>query len=61
MSRRPPDRKTIALYLLVGLAIVALTSLALGSGGWFRVLRLLVVYGAVFLGLIYVFQRVRRR
>ena len=61
MRYRPPDSKTIALYLLVGLVVVALVSLALGGGGWFRSVRLLLVYGGVFLLVLYVFRVLRRR
>jgi hypothetical protein len=57
---RPPDRKTILVYLLIGLLIVALVSLAPGGGGWFRVLRLLVIYGGAFLLALYVFSVLRR-
>ena len=41
--------------------MVAAVNLVLGSAGWFRVLRLLLIYGAVFLGLLYLFGRVRGR
>jgi hypothetical protein len=58
--RRPPDRKTIFIYLVLGLLIVAVVSLALGGGGWFRVVRLLVIYGGAFLLVLYVFRVLRR-
>ena len=61
MSRRPPDRKTIVIYLLVGLLLVALASVLFGGAGWFRLVRLLLVYGVGFLLILYVFRTVRRR
>lgn len=61
MSHRAPDRKTILVYLLIGLVIVAVVSLALGGGGWFRALRTLVIYGAAFLVFLYVLRVMRRR
>jgi hypothetical protein len=61
LKYRAPDRKTIFIYLVVGLLVVALVSLALGGGGWFRLARLLVTYGAAFLLLMYVFRAMRRR
>ena len=60
MSYRPPDRKTIVIYLVVGLLLVALVSLVLGGGGWLRAVRMLVIYGAAFLLLMYVFRVMRR-
>ena len=61
MSRRPPDRKTIIVSLVIGLLVIALVSLALGGTSLIRLIRLLVVYGAAFLILLYVFQAMRRR
>ena len=55
---RAPDRKTVIVYLLLGLLIVAAVSLALG-GSWFRVARLLVVYGGAFLLLLCVLHALR--
>ena len=60
MSRRPPDTKTVLVYLVIGLLLVAIASILLGSGGWLRVVRLVVLYGAAFLLLMYVFRRMRR-
>ena len=59
MSRRPPDRKTIIAYLLIGLLLVALISVILG-GSWFRILRLMLIYGGAFLVALYVFRVMRR-
>jgi len=61
VSRRPPDRKTIIVSLVIGLLVIALVSLALGGTSLIRLIRLLVVYGAAFLILLYVFQAMRRR
>jgi hypothetical protein len=60
MSRRPPDTRAIVVFLLIGLLIVALVSLAFGGAGWFRLVRLLVVYGGAFLLLLYIFRVLRR-
>ena len=61
MSRRPPGRKTVLVYLFIGLLLVALASVLLGGAGWFRLVRLLLVYGVGFLLILYVFRTVRRR
>jgi hypothetical protein len=60
LSRRPPDRKLVFVYLLVGLILVALVSFVLGGAGWFRIVRLLLIYGGVFLLAMYVLGRMRR-
>ena len=61
MNYRPPNNKTILIYLVVGLLILAAAFAFLGGAGWFRVLRVLLIYGGVFLFILYVFRTVRRR
>ena len=60
MSRQRPDRKTVLTYMVVGLLLVAVVSLVLGGVGWFRVVRLMLIYGGAFLLLMYLFGRLRR-
>jgi hypothetical protein len=50
----------VLIYLLIGLVLVALVSVLLGGAGWVRVVRLLVLYGGVFLLALYVLGRWRR-
>ena len=61
MYRQPPGKKLALAYLLVGLLLVALVSLVLGGATWFRVLRLLLIYGVAFLLVAYVLGRLRSR
>jgi len=60
LSRQRPDRKTVLTYMVVGLLLVAVVSLVLGGVGWFRVVRLMLIYGGAFLLLMYLFGRLRR-
>ena len=46
--------------MVVGLVVVALVGLLLGGAGWFRIVRLLLIYGGAFLALMYLFWRMRR-
>jgi hypothetical protein len=47
--------------MVIGLVVLAVVSIVLGGVGWFRVVRLMVLYGAVFLAMMYLFGRMRRR
>jgi hypothetical protein len=49
----------VVAYLVVGLVLVALVSVVLGGAGWFRIVRLLLLYGGVFLLVMYVLGRMR--
>ena len=60
-NRKPPDRKTVLIYLVVGLALVALASVLLGGSGGFGLARLLLIYGAAFLLLLWILGRARNR
>jgi len=59
MYRQPPGKKLVLAYLLVGLLLVALASVVLGGATWFRLVRLLVIYGGAFLLVAYVLSRLR--
>jgi hypothetical protein len=60
LSQQRPARPAVLVYLLIGLVLVALVSVLLGGAGWVRVVRLLVLYGGVFLLALYVLGRWRR-
>jgi hypothetical protein len=51
----------VLIYLVIGLVLLALVNVVLGGAGWFSVLRLMLIYGGVFLLLMYLFGRMRDR
>lgn len=61
VKRGSPSKKTVLIYFLVLVALLALVSVALGGAGWFRTVRLVLLYGLVFLAVLSLLRYLRRR